>query len=241
MLNLSVYLYNDLIDRDMDSFSQQDKKKSRPIAHGEVSEINAKKLIILTGLSGLGSCLLLNTTVFTIGLTYYILLILYSYPTVRFKTKYVIKNLITSLVLPAAFLITGVAVENRMSFNISFLALSYFILSFLLIPAIADMLDYEEDLAFNVKTLGNTLSWKQNLILFNIGIMVIIVSGFISYQIFNVSYFVPIILSVIGIPIMVYSYKLRNESGLTASYKLRPVGYILVVLTPLILALGSVF
>ena len=115
MINLSVYIYNDLIDREMDAFSQQEKKKTRPIAHGEVSEINAKRCILLAGLLGLGSCLLLSSTVFTIGLIYYILLFLYSYPGVRFKTKYIIKNLITSLVLPAAFLISGVAVENRLS------------------------------------------------------------------------------------------------------------------------------
>ena len=241
MINLSVYIYNDLIDREMDAFSQQEKKKTRPIAHGEVSEINAKRCILLAGLLGLGSCLLLSSTVFTIGLIYYILLFLYSYPSVRFKTKYIIKNLITSLVLPAAFLISGVAVENRLSLSISLLASSYFVLSFMLLPAIADMLDFDEDRAFNVKTLGNTLSWKQNLILFDTGIITIIASGFVYYQMFNLSYYVPIILSVIGIPVMIYSFKLRNESGETASYKLRPVGVVLILTTPLILALGSVF
>jgi 4-hydroxybenzoate polyprenyltransferase len=241
MLNLSVYLYNDLIDREMDAFSKQDKKKGRPIAHGVVSEADAKRVIIFSGFLGLGSCLILNLNVFAIGLIYYLLLISYSYPGIRFKTKYIIKNLITSLVMPATFLISGMAVTNKLTLNISFLATAYFILTFMLLPAIADMLDYDEDKAFNVKTLGNTLSWKQNLILFNIGIIVIIMSGFISYLMFNISYYVPIILSIFGIPVMLYSFKLRNESGTIASYKLRPMGYVLVMATPLLLALGTIY
>ncbi len=241
MLNLSVYIYNDYIDRDMDGYSEQDKKKGRPIANGNVSETNAMRFIYITGILGLSLCLILGQFVFIIGSTYYLLLVLYSYPIVRFKTIYVVKNLITSLVLPVSFLISGAAIENTITLRTSFLAFAYFILTFALLPAIADMLDYEEDLAFNVKTLGNTLSWKNNLILFNIGVLVIIASGVVSYLLFNISYFVPIILSVFGIPVMAYSFKLRNESGLTASYKLRPVGYVLVMLTPLLLALGAVF
>ena len=241
MLNLSVYIYNDYIDRDMDAYSDQDKKKGRPIANGNVSETNAMRFIYITGILGLSLCLILGQFVFIIGSTYYLLLVLYSYPIVRFKTIYVVKNLITSLVLPAAFLISGATIENEITLRTSFLAFAYFVLSFALLPAIADMLDYEEDLAFNVKTLGNTLSWKNNLIIFNMGIIVIIASCAISSLLFNISYFVPFVVSAFGIPVMAYSFKLRNENGLTASYKLRPVGYALVMLTPLLLALGAVF
>jgi 4-hydroxybenzoate polyprenyltransferase len=241
MINISVYIYNDYIDRDMDAYSEKDEKKGRPIAHGVVSKTNAMRFIYLTGILGLSLCMILGRIVFIIGSTYYLLLILYSYPIVRFKTIYILKNLITSLVLPASFLISGVAIENKISLSISFLTFAYFSLSFLSLPAIADILDFEEDLAFNVKTLGNTLSWKQNLLLFNIGVLVIITTSTLSYLMFNISNFVPIILSVSGIPVMAYSYKLRNENGLTASYKFRPVGYAFVMLTPLLLALGTVF
>ena len=73
------------------------------------------------------------------------------------------------------------------------------------------------------------------------GIIVIIASCAISSLLFNISYFVPFVVSAFGIPVMAYSFKLRNENGLTASYKLRPVRYALVMLTPLLLALGAVF
>ena len=240
MLNLSVYIYNDAIDRDMDAHSEQDKKKGRPIAHGIVSVTNAKRFIYLTGILGLVSCYLLNVYALIIGATYFVILFLYSYPRVRFKEMYIVKNLITSLVMPATLFISGVAIEHTITLSTTFLAVSYFLLTFAVLPAIADMLDYEEDLAFNVKTLGNTLSWKWNLILFNLGIIVIIATGVVFYMVFNMSYLVPIILSILGIPVMLYSYKLRNESGLTASYKLRPVGYVLVMFTPLVLSIGAI-
>jgi 4-hydroxybenzoate polyprenyltransferase len=238
MLNLSVYIYNDTIDREMDAYSEQDKKKGRPIAHGIVSETNARRFVLMTAVIGLASCYMLNITALSIGAIYYTMLFLYSYPRVRFKTMYIVKNLVTSLVLPAAFLISGVAIEQKITPNTSFFAVAYFILTFAVLPAIADMLDYEEDLAFNVKTLGNTLSWKQNLVLFNFGVIVIIASGVISYLVLGLSYLVPIILSILSIPVMAYSYKLRNENGITASYKLRPVGYVLVMFTPLVLSIG---
>lgn len=240
MLNLSVYIYNDTIDREMDAYSEQEKKKGRPIAHGEVTEKTAMRFVGLTAVIGLASCYMISRITFSIGAIYYVILFMYSYPKIRFKTMYIVKNLITSLVLPAAFFITGTAIEQSITFSTMFLASSYFILSFALLPAIADMLDYEEDLAFNVRTLGNTLSWKQNLLVFNAGILVIIGSGFVAYLALGMSVLIPIVLAVIGVPVMAYSYMLRNESGLTASYKLRPVGYVLVMCTPLIMSLGAV-
>jgi 4-hydroxybenzoate polyprenyltransferase len=241
LINSSVYIYNDTIDREMDSYSEQDKKKGRPISNGQVSVTSAMRYVYLTGVLGLGLCLLLGGIVFLIGFTYFVLLYLYSYPVVRFKTMYVIKNLVTSLVLPASFLISGIAVEKTVSLNIVFLAVAYYILSFLVLPAAADMLDYEEDLAFNLKTIGNQLTWKQNLVLFDIGIVFIIACGALASYMFDLSVYVPIVLSVFGLPVIVYTYTIRNESGLTASYKLRPVTYVLVLSTPLIMALGSIF
>ena len=241
MITLSVYIYNDTVDQETDSYSGQEKKKGRPVANGTVSEANAMRFVYVTGILGLGLCYMLSRVVFIIGFTYFTLFFLYSYPSVRFKEIYVVKNLITSFLMPAAFLIGGAAVEHRISPSIAFLAFTYYALTVLVIPAIADMLDYEEDKTFNVRTIGNTLSWKQNLILYNIGILVLIAGSVVSYLLFDFSYFVPMLTSVIGISLMAYSYNLRNESGLTASYKLRPVTYVLVLLNPLLLALGAVF
>ena len=191
MIVASVYIYNDVIDREMDAHSEQDKKKARPIAHGKVSPKNAMTFVYITGLIGLGACFMINLTALIIGSTYYVFVFLYSYPRVRFKDMFILKNLITALLMPTAFLISGVAIENRLSSIMALISLTYYFLTVLLQPAIADMLDYQEDISFNVRTVGNTLSWKQSLILYNIGIIMFVASNIISYFVFSFHYIVP--------------------------------------------------
>lgn len=239
MIVSSVYIYNDVIDKEMDAYSDQEKKKARPIANGRISTKNAMMFVYLSGFIGLGACLLLNYTAFTIGLTYYVLVYLYSYPSVRFKTMYILKNLVASLLMPTAFLISGAGIENRVSGGMALVSATYYALTVLLQPAIADMLDYREDLAFNVKTIGNSLSWKQNLVLYNIGVMAMIVGSILSYTVFGFHYIVPVVTTVLCLYLMTYSYKLRNEDGETASYKLRPISYMLLLMNPLLLAVGA--
>jgi len=241
MISLSVYVYNDLVDREMDSYSDQEKKKARPIANGKVSTNIAMKFIIATGLLGLGLCYMINTTVFIIGALYSIILYLYSYPLIRFKTVYILKNVVTSLVLPIAFLIGGAAIQSTISTTMLFLFLTFYVFMFAILPAGADCLDLVEDKAFNVKTIGGTLSWRQNVYLFNFGILVIIAGAVLSYSFFNLSYYTPILMTVFGLPVMKYTLGLAKENGETAAYKLRPVGYGFLMLTPLIITLGAVF
>ena len=241
MIVTSVYIYNDIIDSDMDAYSKQEKKKKRPIAHGLVSENNAMIFVAVTGLLGLGICLILNPIVFVVGLTYYILVFLYSHPAVRFKEMFIIKNLVASLLLPTSSLISGVAIEKRISTNMAFLSIIYYLLCAFTLPAVGDMLDYEEDLAFNIKTIGNSISWKSNLILYNIGVIILFLGSLFSYLYFEISLFVPIVSSILCVYLMVYSFNLRNEDGKTASYKLRPLSYVLMLLNPLLLAFGSFF
>jgi len=241
MMSLSVYVYNDLVDREMDAYSDQEKKKGRPIANGKVSTNIAMKFIITTGLLGLGLCYMINTTVFVIGVLYSIILYLYSYPLIRFKTVYILKNVVTSLVLPIAFLIGGAAIQNTISTTMLFLFLTFYVFMFSILPAGADCLDLAEDKAFNVKTIGGTLSWRQNVYLFNFGILVIIAGALLSYSFFNLSYYTPILMTVFGLPVMKYTLGLVKENGETAAYKLRPVGYGFLMLTPLIITLGAVF
>ena len=240
LIVISVYIYNDVVDRDMDAYSNQDKKKARPIANGKVPVNHALFFVYLTGLIGLGACLTLNLTAFSVGLIYYIMVYLYSYPKVRFKTMMILKNLVTALLMPTAFLISSAAIENKISFSMALISATYYMFTVLAQPAIADMLDYEEDKAFNVKTIGNTLSWKQDLSLYNIGIAVMIVSNILSYAMFGFNIIVPVLTTLLCVYLMAYSYNLREQSGITASYKLRPITYSLILLNPLLLAIGTI-
>jgi 4-hydroxybenzoate polyprenyltransferase len=197
------------------------------------------KFVYLTGALGIVICLMLNLTVFIIGATYYVLVFLYSYPGVRFKNRFILKNLVTSLLTPTAYLISGVAIENEISRTMAFVAFTYFSLTVLIQPAIADMLDYKEDKAFNVKTIGNVLSWKQNLILFNSGLVMLMASSILSFTVFGFNYIVPTITPILCTYLIIYSYKIRNENGESASYKLRPITYTILCLSPLLMAIGA--
>lgn len=239
MLNLSAYVYNDIIDRLIDASSDKVKKKTRPIANGQVSVNNAMKFVKITGLIGLALCYMTSITIFNIGIIYSSILYLYSYPIVRFKTVYLLKNIITSIILPVGFLIGGVAIENTVSTPMLFLFIAYFAFMFFILPAGSDYLALE-DKAFDVKTIGGTLSWRQNVYLFNIGVILIIASATASYYLFDMSYVSPILMTIFGLPVMVYTLSLTKENGITASYKLRPVGYGFLMISPLIITIGAI-
>lgn len=236
----SVYFYNDIVDRDMDAHSTQEKKKGRPIAHGRVSISFSQSFVMVTGVLGLLFGWMVNNYVFAIGLTYFVVVLLYSYPKTRFKEVFIVKNLVTSLLFPTAFLIGASGVHNTIKPSILLTASTYYVLTVLVLPAIADMLDYREDLDFNVKTIGNTLSWGQNLMLFNCGVVLLLIGNILASYWYSVSPYVPLVTSFFVVYLMALSYSLRDENGETAAYKLRPISFAVLLLNPLILAL-SVF
>jgi 4-hydroxybenzoate polyprenyltransferase len=239
MLNLSVYVYNDIIDRGIDACSDKEKKKVRPIANGTVSVNNAMNFVKVTGLLGLTICYLISITVFNIGIIYSSILYLYSYPIVRFKTVYILKNLVTSIVLPVGILMGGLAVENTVSTTTLFLFFAYFAFMFFIQPAGVGYM--AEDKAFTVKTIRGTLSWRQNVYLFNLGVLIIIICASISNYLFNMSYLTPVLMTIFGLPVMIYTFGLAKENGITASYKLKPVSYAFLLITSLIITLGAIF
>jgi 4-hydroxybenzoate polyprenyltransferase len=82
----SVYTYNDLVDREMDSFNVI--KKNRPLAAGTVEVLVAKILIYVTGAAGLFISWFINLGAFAFTALWFTVFILYSYPGVRLKKMY---------------------------------------------------------------------------------------------------------------------------------------------------------
>jgi 4-hydroxybenzoate polyprenyltransferase len=241
MLSLSVYVYNDIIDRDMDAYSDKEKKKGRPIAHKRVTIPTAYKFIAFTAILGLGISYIIGITTFIISLIFYIVFFLYSYPKIRFKSMFIIKNIVTSAIIPVSILIGGTAVEGRVSPTILFSAGALYIFTFFVLPAGADCLDLEEDKAFEIKTIGGTLTWKQNLILFDSGIILLTLLTIVAYKQLLFTYYTPLLIGTFGLALLIFTLKLLNEDGKEASYKLRPVGYAYLMLIPLFLAIGIIF
>ena len=241
MLFFSVYIYNDIIDREMDAYSDKEKKRGRPIAHEQVNVKTAYIFIIITGLLGLITSYIISISTFTVAVAFYIIFFLYSYPPVRFKKMYVIKNVVTSATVPTGILMGGTAVNGTFTQTTLFIAALTYVFMFLILPAGADCLDIEEDKAFGIKTIGGTLSWRQNLILFDLGILILIIVTVFTYQRFAFNYLVPLLVTGFGLPLIIYSTKLMKEDGITAAYKLRPAAYSYLMLVPLFIALGSIF
>jgi 4-hydroxybenzoate polyprenyltransferase len=225
----------------MDAYSSKEKKKKRPIAHGVVSITDAMRFVYLTGILAFATSLLLNRIVFFISIIYFIILFLYSYPGVRFKNKFIIKNAVTAIGPPLLILIGGAAVEASLSTIFLLLSTSNFFLFFLILPAGADCLDIEEDRAFNVKTIGGALTWRQNLLLFNLAVLTMVSTSVISYKLFNMSYLAPLLMAGIGIPLILFTFTISNLDNIRGVDKLRPVAYVFLLLAPLILTLGAVF
>jgi 4-hydroxybenzoate polyprenyltransferase len=241
MLFSSVYIYNDIIDREMDAYSDKEKKKGRPIAHEQVTVKTAYVFMIVTGLIGLLTSFMISMSTLLVAVSFYIIFFLYSYPPVRFKKMYIIKNVVTAATVPTGILMGGTAVNGFFTPTTLFITGLTYVFMFLILPAGADCLDIEEDQAFQVKTIGGTLSWRQNLILFDAGVLILIIVTALTYQKFAFSYLAPLLITGFGVPLLLYSTKLMKEDGVTAAYKLRPVAYSYLMLVPLFIALGSVF
>lgn len=240
LLSLSVYIYNDVIDRDTDAYSQTPKKKGRPIAHNKVPVSDAMKFVYITGVSGLALSYLINKFVFGVGLVFLVMFYLYSYPKVRLKRMYIMKNVVLAATLPTAILIGGAAVENRLSPMMLYTSAAFYVFIFLAGPAGTDCMDLEEDKAFGIKTIGGTLTWKQNVMLFELAILSMMVFTSTMYKALMFSYISPLLVTGFGVPVMIYLYRLTGEDAVTGSHKLRPVAYGYLMLVPLFIAIGTV-
>jgi 4-hydroxybenzoate polyprenyltransferase len=149
--------------------------------------------------------------------------------------------MVTAAVLPFSFLVGGAAVEGSLSPIIMFLSTVYYVSLFLAAPAGQDCSDLEEDKAFNIKTIGSVLTWRQNLLLFNLAVLIMIAGAVMSNKLFNMSYLTPILMAGVGIPMILYNMSISNLDITTGNRKFWPVAYAYFVLTPLILAVGAFF
>jgi 4-hydroxybenzoate polyprenyltransferase len=155
-LTLAVYIYNDIIDKDIDlEASYIRKKEERVIAHGIVPVNHAYALVVLSSIIGLGITYFTNNMTFKIGLSYWIFLMLYSFPRVRFKTMFLMKTVVKAFGGPFfPLLIGGSAINNAVSPLVLFIALVSGTYAFLVIPIVTDYADLEEK---RIHVFGNNI------------------------------------------------------------------------------------
>jgi len=176
-ITASVYIYNDYIDREMDQLNFL--KKNRPLVTGEVPVGFAVRFVAVTAVLGLGLAYLINLNAFIWSLVYFVLFFVYSYPAIRLKKMYVVKELVITSVMPLSTVIGSYAVLGEFSFPIFYAGITMAVFFFLMLPALNESFDVDEDKLYGVKTLAQTLSWRfrTNMIVLGIALIIVMTSA----------------------------------------------------------------
>jgi 4-hydroxybenzoate polyprenyltransferase len=190
LVTASVYIYNDLVDADMDSMNEN--KTGRPLANGSVSKVSAKLFILVTGVVGLWLSYLVSLPSFALCLSWYVVFFLYSLPYVRFKKMFIIKEVTSSSGQIFTTLMGGFAVSSTFNLSVVFAGLVFWLFTFLGVPAFADTLDAKEDAAFGVKTLGRALGWKRKVQMMGLGVLFVMTVMPLTYAQLGFNVLLPI-------------------------------------------------
>jgi len=160
---LSVYIYNDITDIEIDRINKLD----RPLVTGDASKREARNLVSLFAAVGLTSAFLVNLQVFLLILAYFVLLFSYSLPYVRLKNKFLLNKVAISFGTAISYLV-GAATTGTIPAPVLLLAVFGF-MSSLAMSSVNDLRDIEGDRIYKVKTLpvvwGPTLTIRFTIAL----------------------------------------------------------------------------
>ena len=176
-ITASVYIYNDYIDIEMDRLNFL--KKNRPLVTGEVPVGFAARFVAVTAVLGLGLAYLINLNAFIWSLVYFVLFFVYSYPVIRLKKMYVVKELVITSVMPLSSVIGSYAVLGVFSFPIFYAGMTMAVFFFFMLPALNESFDVDEDKLYGVRTLAQTLSWRfrTNMIVLGVALLIVMTSA----------------------------------------------------------------
>jgi 4-hydroxybenzoate polyprenyltransferase len=240
-ITIAVYIYNDIIDRDMDAESSYIRKKEeRVIAHGIVPVNHAYFFVIITSIIGLATAWITNIMTFKIALIYWFFLMLYSFPLIRFKTMYIMKTISTAFGGPFFPLILGgSAIDNAVSPLVLFAALVSGTYAFLVIPVVADYADMEEDRKHGIKTIPMVYSWSQIVKMLLAGPSLILVSGIIAYLAFGINILATAIIVVSSLLLLNKARRLPDEYDEDAVRSVRKSIYAFFMLFDFLIFIGT--
>jgi 4-hydroxybenzoate polyprenyltransferase len=240
-LTLAVYIYNDIIDRDMDKESPYIRKREeRVIAYGLVPVKHAYALVALSSILGLATAWAINRTTFLVGVFYWVFLMLYSFPSVRFKTMYIMKTFATAFGGPFFPLILGgSAIDNAVSPLVLFAGLVSGAYAFLVIPVVADYADMEEDRKFGIKTIPMVYSWSQVVKMLLAGPSLILVSGIIAYLAFGINVLSMVLIVASSLLIINKARKLPDEYDENMVRSMRKSIYAFFMLFDFLIFIGT--
>ena len=230
-LSSSVYIYNDIVDVEMDK--ENEVKKNRPIASGQVKKSDAEKIVYLLGFVGLAFSWLVNIYSFSFILIFYILFYLYSYPSIRLKTRFLAKDFTLFIGPPLLCLAANYAISDVFSI----LAFSSAILSALYVltqaPVANEASDVVEDKKYGVKSISTMFSWENKVRFMILGILLQMILVPIVQLHFGSNLLLPIVSIFMLLLLLRYTYTLSKEYDLNDFNKAQKLGYVYAVISPI--------
>lgn len=182
-LALSVYIYNDLSDIDLDKISAkagQSHYVNRPLVSGKASTLDAKIFVLAMASISLGIGLSVNLTFFLLLTVFSVLGILYSTRPANLKNRFILKQLVISFGQAIATLAGGAAV-GAMPSQVIYASALFFALGFCASPLV-DIRDMCFDEKMGRKTFPVVIGSKATAKFTGISIVVILVASVISYS-----------------------------------------------------------
>jgi len=242
-ITMSVYLYNDVVDREMDAASPTNIKKERPLAGGQVPLSHAMNTVYLFAILGLTLGFFAGRNAFIVCAIYFVLFSLYSYPKIRFKRMFIVKSLVTSTGPSLTMLIAGIAVGGIITTPLLFAAATEMVFMFFVLPGLADSFDLEEDKAFGMKTMAMVMSWTQKVQFMVLSVLIVFSAGIVGFYYLGFNIILPNIILPAGISLfsiimmkeIAPLFKGYSEEG---ARRVRKVAYGFYTFVPVLMALG---
>lgn len=238
-LSLAVYLYNDVIDREMDAASANPRKQERPIAMGRVPVSHAMGFIYVLGVLGLFSAYLISWFAFGMSVVFLVFLTMYSYPQIRLKKRFVLKSLVTSVTPSWSLLIGGLAVSGNITLPMMFVAVIEYVFVFLNLPGMADSFDIKEDTEFGMRTMAMVLSWRQKIQMMMIAVIIYFGATMLFYDYLGFNLVVPITVTFFSVVLLNQLRKMPEDFNNESTTLVRKIAYAYYVFMPFFMAIGS--
>lgn len=239
-LAMSVYIYNDYADAEMDSKNPMKVKRS-VLAAGTVSKNSALGVIAILAIIGLDLAFIINLQTFIFGLMYFTLFIAYSHPWIRLKKMFLLKEIVTTGGLPLFALMAGYAINGTYSLLALFASLVFGLFGVMMLPVIGDTLDEKEDEMYKVKSLARALSWKRRVQLMGLAMLFMMTIVPLTYTQFNLSVIFPIFIIAASLVVLRWGiYPLRSRPDAMMILKARRMVFTYYLFAEIVLVLSVV-
>ena len=230
-VSLSVYVFNDVMDSDMDKLNPE--KKERPIPSGKVTKGEAMSFVLISGLLGLTVSFFINLKTFLFSLAYFVLGVLYSAPPIRLKQRFLLKEPTVGGLLLLSSLIGG-STNGSFSWSALFVGIFLFLYSMAVYPIFEDVTDVEEDKKYGCKTLAMVLSLKERIELAIAIVVVIMMLTPLTYVPLGFNLIAPIVVCFMCLLFLRYLFPLlvpskSNELQNIEPQKMRAFRYYKIV------------